>query len=150
MTDSPPKPAIAASTKRVHPFRSAVLRGLAIVMPPLLTIVLFIWAWSIIERYVLVPIEGASGYAIVWYNEETLVEPPADLVGTSTVESLGYQARVVAWSCNAAPLPTNRPAHRRVMHAKGIGNGLQGVITRCIGSRHADLGIIKRLTVIVQ
>ncbi len=72
---------MATVSQRAHPFRSAVLRGLAIVMPPLLTIVLFIWAWSIIEHYVLVPIEGASGNVIVWWNQETLVEPPADLIG---------------------------------------------------------------------
>ncbi len=72
---------MATVSQRAHPFRSAVLRGLAIVMPPLLTIVLFIWAWSIIEHYVLVPVESASGNVIVWYNQETLVNPPAGLVG---------------------------------------------------------------------
>jgi uncharacterized membrane protein len=49
--------------KKPHrPFRRAVLRGLAILMPPLLTIALFIWAWSVIETSVLRPIESlASG-----------------------------------------------------------------------------------------
>ncbi|HJN07518.1 MAG: DUF502 domain-containing protein [Pirellulaceae bacterium] len=81
MTPSPPESAIAAPKKRIHPFRSAVLRGLAIVMPPLLTIVLFIWAWSIIEHYVLVPVEGAAEHVIVSCSYQTLAEPPADLVG---------------------------------------------------------------------
>ncbi len=47
-----------------HPFRRAVLRGLAIVMPPLLTVVLFIWAWSMIESYVLRPTESIANFAI--------------------------------------------------------------------------------------
>jgi len=70
-----------APPKRIHPFRRAVLRGLAILMPPLLTIVLFIWAWSVIERYVLVPVEAVSGQVIVWYTAKPLAEPPRDLVG---------------------------------------------------------------------
>lgn len=70
-----------APKKRIHPFRRAVLRGLAILMPPLLTIVLFIWAWSVIERYVLVPVEAVSGQVIVWYTAKPLAEPPAAPAG---------------------------------------------------------------------
>lgn len=81
MTPTIPDPAIDVPKKRVHPFRSAVLRGLAILMPPLLTIVLFIWAWSVIERYVLVPVEAVSGQVIVWYTEKPLQSPPEDLQG---------------------------------------------------------------------
>ena len=50
-------------------------------MPPLLTIVLFFWAWSLIENYVLVPVEGIAGNAIIWYESDTMSKPPADLVG---------------------------------------------------------------------
>jgi hypothetical protein len=79
--DATPKPAAAPSTSRYHPFRSAVLRGLAILMPPLLTLVLFIWAWSVIERYVLVPVEAVSKEVIVFCTVKSLDEPPEDLVG---------------------------------------------------------------------
>jgi len=48
----------------LHPFRRAVLRGLALVMPPLLTIVLFIWAWTMIDGYVLRPLENGLNFAI--------------------------------------------------------------------------------------
>ncbi len=48
----------------LHPFRRAVLRGLALVMPPLLTIVLFIWAWSMIDGYVLRPTEQMLNFGI--------------------------------------------------------------------------------------
>ena len=81
MKPSPPESSIAAPTKRVHPFRNAVLRGLAVLMPPLLTIVLFFWAWLVIERYVLVPVEAISGNVIVWSTEKVLAETPHDLVG---------------------------------------------------------------------
>jgi uncharacterized membrane protein len=70
----------------MHPFRSAVLRGLAILMPPLLTIALFFWAWSVIERYVLVPVEAASQGVIVWYTVESLEQPPEERVGETLVD----------------------------------------------------------------
>jgi len=47
------------------PFRRAVLGGMAIVMPPLLTIVLFIWAWNTIDDYVLAPVERVARNIIV-------------------------------------------------------------------------------------
>ena len=41
-----------------RPFRRAVLYGLGVVLPPLLTIVVFLWAWNLISAYVLVPVEA--------------------------------------------------------------------------------------------
>jgi len=48
------------------PFRKAVIRGLAVVLPPLLTIVLFLWAWNTIDSYVLRPMEASARYFIAW------------------------------------------------------------------------------------
>jgi uncharacterized membrane protein len=48
-----------------RPFRRAVLHGLGVVLPPLLTIVLFLWAWNLISAYVLEPIETVSRRLIV-------------------------------------------------------------------------------------
>lgn len=39
-----------------YPFRAAVLRGLGIVLPPLITIVIFLWIGSTVELYVLRPV----------------------------------------------------------------------------------------------
>ena len=52
------------------PFRKAIVRGLAVVTPPLLTIVLFLWAWNIIDSYVLRPAEATARHAIVWAIED--------------------------------------------------------------------------------
>ena len=43
-----------------NPFRIATLRGLAVLLPPLLTIMLFAWAWNTIERVILRPVESLS------------------------------------------------------------------------------------------
>jgi uncharacterized membrane protein len=48
--DSTVKPA-----KKARPFRRAVLRGLAVLLPPLLTIVIVVWVARTIESYVLDP-----------------------------------------------------------------------------------------------
>lgn len=50
---------------RRRPFRRAVLHGLGVVLPPLLTIVVFLWAWNLISAYVLAPVENAARRLIV-------------------------------------------------------------------------------------
>ncbi len=46
--------------KRLGPFRRAVLRGLGILLPPLLTIVIFLWVGHTIGEYLLTPLENAA------------------------------------------------------------------------------------------
>lgn len=53
------------------PFQKALVRGLAVVTPPLLTIVLFFWAWNTIESYILRPLEALAATAIVWGIDES-------------------------------------------------------------------------------
>ncbi len=47
------------SGNRHRPFRRAVLRGLGVVLPPLLTIVILVWIFSTVQQYVLTPVESA-------------------------------------------------------------------------------------------
>jgi uncharacterized membrane protein len=63
-----PPPESAGQRPKAHPFRRAVLRRLGIVLPPLLTIVLFIWAWTTIDGYVLRPMESAASRVIVFFS----------------------------------------------------------------------------------
>jgi uncharacterized membrane protein len=53
------------SAVRPGTFRRAVLRGLGVVLPPLLTVVLLIWGWNIIEANILRPIETGLRQALV-------------------------------------------------------------------------------------
>ena len=62
--------------ERQHPFRRAILRGLGVVLPPLLTIVVFLWAWTVIEVYVLVPVEELAQRAIVMARIDVLRDIP--------------------------------------------------------------------------
>ncbi len=48
------------------PFRIATLRGLAVLLPPLLTLLLFAWAWNTIDHSIIRPAESLSARFIVW------------------------------------------------------------------------------------
>lgn len=63
-----PSPAVSPSTGTT--FRRAILHGLGIVMPPLLTILLFVWAWNTTENYVLSPLESGIRNVLVWKIQE--------------------------------------------------------------------------------
>lgn len=56
---------LGGKTAKQHPFRRAVLRGLGVVLPPLLTIVIFLWVWNTVRDYVLVPLENGTQRVIV-------------------------------------------------------------------------------------
>jgi uncharacterized membrane protein len=79
-------PASSESSASIAPaprgtFRRAVLRGLGVVMPPLLTLVLFIWAWNAIENYVLRPLETGIRYGVVWnFKDIRSVVPPGAIL----------------------------------------------------------------------
>ncbi len=45
------------SSTNEHPFRRAVLRGLGVVLPPLLTVVFLLWIWNSVQSFVLTPIK---------------------------------------------------------------------------------------------
>jgi len=49
-----------------RPIRTAVLRGLAVVLPPLLTIVIFIWVFGTVQQYVLEPFTAGLREVVVW------------------------------------------------------------------------------------
>lgn len=70
-------------TPRTLGVRRAILRGLGVVLPPLLTIVLLIWAWTTIQSYVLRPIEVGIRHVIVWGVSETYSEVPSGATATN-------------------------------------------------------------------
>lgn len=65
-----------------RPFQRAVLRGLGVVLPPLLTIVILVWIVNTVQDYVLVPIENGAKHTItwLWFSDQTLKEKPTDAV----------------------------------------------------------------------
>ncbi len=71
-------------------FRRTILRGLGVVLPPLLTIVVLIWAWNAIENYILKPVESFSRTRIVALIQETKSEIPQDALPIGEQRTNGF------------------------------------------------------------
>ena len=89
--------------KASSPVRKAIFRGLAVLAPPLLTIVIFVWVGKTVEDYVLDPVTGAVREAIVARISDIRHEPLVPLgTDTLTVDGRTY-ARVAKDSANFIP-----------------------------------------------
>ncbi|MCE5267534.1 MAG: DUF502 domain-containing protein [Planctomycetaceae bacterium] len=75
-----------------RPFRRAVLRGLAVLCPPLLTVLILVWAINTTKSYFLEPVTGWARQAIVWGIKDTReglrLDSPAGR--TATVDGRQY------------------------------------------------------------
>jgi uncharacterized membrane protein len=79
-----------------RPFRRAVLSGMAVILPPLLTIVIFVWIWGTLDSYVLTYVEAGIRRVIVreYQDEIHTVERPGPLPDRIEVEGVPHH-RVV-------------------------------------------------------
>jgi uncharacterized membrane protein len=82
--------------KRLGPFRRAVLRGLGILLPPLLTIVVLLWVAHTVANYLLDPMENAA--------RSVALEYLADIRTPSDVERLPDATEMVIVDGQAHPL----------------------------------------------
>ncbi len=71
----------------LQPFRIAVFRGMALVLPPLLTFVILLWIASSVEK-ILNPIESATRQATVWLIDKTKTEIPVGAVPNAVAEEM--------------------------------------------------------------
>lgn len=58
-----PKPSTRSTA---YPFRAAVIRGLAVLVPPLLTVVILVWVVNTTRQYLLEPVNAGAREALVW------------------------------------------------------------------------------------
>jgi len=68
-------PAAKTAKKRraLDPFRRAVLRGLAVLLPPLLTIVIILWVGNTVANYLLEPFEGFAREQLIAHFQSEIV-----------------------------------------------------------------------------
>ena len=75
-----------------HAFRNAVLRrGLAVVLPPLLTILIFIWVINTTYQYVLAPVTYGAREIIVWARGD--IKTAAELKARPLDQWVDYEGR---------------------------------------------------------
>jgi uncharacterized membrane protein len=70
----------------MDPFRRALVRGLAVLLPPLLTIVILVWVWNTVANYMLDPLEALTRRGLVSLYERNLL--PASTTPDSVVEGV--------------------------------------------------------------
>ena len=78
----PPPKSKQKHTNPSRPFRRAVVRGLAVILPPLLTIVIFVWVGRTIYSYVLHPVQTGAQHVLVWTIDDgasTFPNVPLDI-----------------------------------------------------------------------
>lgn len=52
---------------RLYPFRRAIVGGLGVVLPPLLTVVILLWVAGTIKQYALEPVTEGTRNLLAWY-----------------------------------------------------------------------------------
>jgi uncharacterized membrane protein len=71
-----PSPTSATDARGSRPFRRAVLHGLALLIPPLLTVVFFLWMGNTIRLYVIGPVMSGTRAAAAWWVQRDYVVRP--------------------------------------------------------------------------
>lgn len=107
-----------------YTFRRAVLRGLAIAAPPLLTIVIFIWIFATIQSYILAPIETTARSTVVWFIQDVHRDLPNVAPEATRAE---YDSKIYRKTANGQWVPEKiynfvyEHVHDQPMPASGYG-----------------------------
>jgi uncharacterized membrane protein len=76
-----------------YPFRAAVVRGLGVLVPPLLTVVIFFWVINTTRQYFLEPVNAGVREALVWMLQSQVrddLPDPDPVKRTTTVDGVVY------------------------------------------------------------
>lgn len=68
-------------SKGRSPFRTAVLRGLGVLTPPLMTIVIFLWIGATIAQYAIEPVFVTTRGVVVWWIAD--IRSPSEVASDS-------------------------------------------------------------------
>ena len=74
-----------------HAFRAAVFRGLGVLLPPLLTVLILIWVVNTVKIYVLQPVSQATRDGLVWLVADVRDQLPEAAPGEKTVHGDYHQ-----------------------------------------------------------
>ena len=132
---NPAKPA------RSHPFRRAVLRGLAVMLPPLLTIVIFVWIGSTINTYVMQPVKDGARWVLVHYYDDGVAYIPGIPPEKSTVEKNGVTYRRLPSKQNETTSSQWVPAaiYDVVAQQENLGDDAVPTARKALIGRYVDL-----------
>ena len=124
-----PKIQLDAPPRRRRPFRRTVIRGLSVLLPPLLTIVIFVWIGSTINQNVLRPVEDGVRNALVWKLSDVrslpgvnVFQPRADFDGQAyeRLESGEYVPEDVVQFVKSRSHGESLPASGRAVYERYV------------------------------
>ncbi len=78
----------------LHPFRGAVIRGLAVLCPPLLTVLIFVWAINTTKSYFLEPVTSWARDGLVWCLLDSHDDLPLQHPGDPNDRTAVYRGRL--------------------------------------------------------
>lgn len=137
----------------IHPFRRAVIRGLGVLLPPLLTIVIFVWIGNTVIDYFLEPLESQAR-AIIFRNKYASEILPA----TAAQQGVGEDG-VRTYEDEELELQSRRRYHRtgdgkfvplgvyEVVQG-GLEDEVMPVTARGVYERYIDMEHLQRYVVI--
>jgi len=121
--DAETLPEPPARKESVFRFRSAVLRGLAVTLPPVLTIVILAWAINTVRQYVLTPVEDGVRELLVWQMAEIRVETAGEETRKPQADFDGIPYQRLAPSGEYIPLEMHQWLRSNVPDAGPFGTG---------------------------
>lgn len=88
-----PQPSSPRSQPPARPFRRAVLRGVAVLCPPLLTLLIVVWAVETTRSYLLEPVTSLARDSLAWYLADVREDLPLQQpeAKTSIVDGQTYR-----------------------------------------------------------
>lgn len=86
MADDLPSSPLPPAPSKPRPFRRAVFRGMALILPPVLTIVTLLWAASTVQVYVLQPVTDGARQVLVWCLSDVRFAPDDSAAGKPTLQ----------------------------------------------------------------
>ncbi len=127
MPEIPPLSSPPIPSRRRRPFRAAVIRGLSVLVPPLLTIVFFVWIASTVNQNVLHPVEDGIRNVLMWRLRDILPSvkgsPPQTIVEGQTfalLESGEYVPDEVVSYVKQMQPHEPLPSNGRAMYARYV------------------------------
>jgi uncharacterized membrane protein len=136
MTTKKPHANFASPRQRGGPFRRAVLHGLAILLPPLLTIVIFLWVGNTVNSYLLEPLERGARWVLVEKVADirAVDAVPADQIVAGVTEIDGEKYRLTPDDSNLIPADVYEYVRERLGKDPMPVSG-KGIYTRYVNQR---------------
>jgi uncharacterized membrane protein len=132
-----PPASLSAAPKKFRPFRSAVIRGLGVLIPPLLTVVILVWVVNTTWVYLLAPVNSGIREGIVLSLSGNIRE------GLKVTDASGRVAMVDGVSYKECADRRFVPLDVYEKVERGLGNDSMPATAKAVYQRYVDLTFLR-------